>query len=38
MGKFKQTTKLFHRIFCNATFGVALNHFLISQKTPVFGG
>jgi hypothetical protein len=36
LGKFKQTTKLFHRIFCNATFGVALNHFLISQKNASF--
>jgi hypothetical protein len=29
---------LFHRVFCHGTYNVALNHFLISKKTPVFHG
>jgi len=36
LGKFKQTTGLFHRIFCNTTDGGALNRFLISQKNATF--
>jgi hypothetical protein len=31
MGTFKQTTELFHRIFCNAAAGMALNQFRASQ-------
>lgn len=36
MGKFKQTTELFHRNIYNTTAGVALNHFFISQNNTIF--
>jgi len=36
VGKFKQTTDLFHRISCNTTDKAVLNHFLMSQKRHQF--